>query len=82
MTAPCVLFLVVLALATAGGAAAVIRRERRTDISPGVAINEGISAVTGALLLVLVVAIGVTILRIVLAASSLLYSSPFQLLSG
>jgi hypothetical protein len=64
VSGPGILFILVLALSTAGGAGAVITSRRRTDVSAGVVANERISALTGALLLLLVAAIGVTILRI------------------
>lgn len=64
MTGPGVVFLLLIALAGAGGAAGAIRSNRRYDVAPGVAANERLSAVTGALLLVLSGGIGVTILRI------------------
>jgi hypothetical protein len=64
LTGPGIVFFMVLALSTAGGAAGVIASGRRIDVSTGVAANERISALTSALLLVLVAAIGVTILRI------------------
>jgi hypothetical protein len=57
-------FLVVLVLATASGATGAMRSDRRVEVAPGVAANERISAVTGAVLLVLAAGIGVTILRI------------------
>lgn len=59
-----VVFLAVLVLAAAGGATGAIRSHRPVEVAPGVAANERISAVTGALLMMLAAGIGVTILRI------------------
>ena len=64
MTGPGVVFLLLVGVTTAGGAAGIMRPRRRTDVQPGVAVNESISALSGALLLVMAAAIGVTILRI------------------
>ena len=64
MTGPGVLFTLVLVLSAAGATAGVIRPRPRSESSPGVAANERISSLTGALLLVLAGGIGVTILRI------------------
>jgi hypothetical protein len=64
MTGPGVLFALALVLATAGGAAGAIRSRPHLGAAAGVAANELISSLAGALLLVLSAGIGVTILRI------------------
>lgn len=64
MTGPGVLFLLLLALSVAGGAAGAIHIRPRADLSHGVEANERITALTGSVLLVLTAAIGITILRI------------------
>lgn len=64
MTGPGVLYLLLLGLTTAGGAAGIKRSPRKMHIAPGVAVNESLSALSGALLLVLAAGIGITILRI------------------
>ena len=65
MTGPSVVFLLVLGLSVLGGATGAIRSRPRTGDSPGVAANERLTAVTGAVLLVLAVGIGITVVRIV-----------------
>lgn len=58
-------FLLALVLGTLGGASGVgIRTRRRLDVASGVAANERISAVGGAVLLLLALGIGITILQI------------------
>jgi hypothetical protein len=64
MTGPGVLFTLVLVLSAAGGTAVVIRPRPRNEPSQGVAVNERISSLAGAFLLVLAAGIGVTVLRI------------------
>ena len=64
MTGPSVVFLIVIALTTAGGLFGVMPARRYPAASSAVATNERITALAGAVLLVLAVAIGITIVRI------------------
>ena len=64
MTAPGVLFLVVLLLSVMAGGAGLIRTRPAAEPGCGVAANERITSLTGAILLVLAIGIGVTVLRI------------------
>jgi hypothetical protein len=57
-------FSFLLLVGVVGGAAGVVRRRHLPEAAPGVILNEGISALTGGLLLILSAAIGVTVLRI------------------
>jgi len=64
VTAPGALFMLLLGLASMGGAAGVIRSHRAHDVAPGVAANERLTALLSGLLFLLVAAIGVTVLLI------------------
>ena len=59
-----VVFMIVLVAAVAAGLMIQPRSRMHAGLAPGVLINERLTGVTGALLLLLTLAIGVTILRI------------------